>query len=655
MPLCNGQSGGVLVLDRPVYPDDISAIDLNAPIPGLEGYCHDSMMSVAIAAGALKLPAQLALTMFLYPATLPFFNPASNVTGFIPKFDVGELTNQGYVGAPVATKDLQDQIAAFHLAHFARGGYCPDDFEDGMMLQTIAGEVTDREFPMYIKKNGNDSVIVQARFGDNDESITYKARFVGMACHSAVYQLEDTFIAPWKRPVISNTEARVPFEYLSWLPTVENYDDMFNVSTSCERAVLTPATIQDSNPSMSSLSIGAIIGIVIGSCVAVIISIFVILAPRFRKGKRHSKPFEEPFDQRMKEGSKSPTVSNTSLDSNRAQSPPKLSPGSSKDLYDLTMGDNGEMNEQLVLGEGEVQIDKHSESGMPVVLGQGKFGRVLRGTPLGVEPVAIKCIKDTRFSTHSDSNSSQDGKPLSLEDAQCVSSLGSMSNSEVLHEIALLKSCHSQFIVSFIGVSFLPHEIRLVTELMPSGDLWDAIGNGQPRKLTWYEGGIFIAMDVAAGLTYLHEKKRVIHLDLKSSNILLKSAANSRWSPEKEGRYRVTHSAKISDVGLSKFLPVSHEYRSAEAGGTWNWCAPEVILCTKCTPAADMFSYGVVLWEIVTGERPCRGRMRRVQVPEECPHEVAQVIEACLNVDAASRPSAPMVFNLLQQLLSQSE
>jgi len=225
-------------------------------------------------------------------------------------------------------------------------------------------------------------------------------------------------------------------------------------------------------------------------------------------------------------------------------------------------------------------------------------------------------------------------------------------NQSILHEIALLKSCHSQYIVSFIGVVFRAEEVWLVTELLPSGDLWHALGNSSIQTVTWYKGGIFIAMDILAGLKYLHNK-RIIHLDLKSSNILLRKSCDPDWCSQVPQGYEVNFRAKISDVGLSRMLPVSREYiSSTNLGGTWNWCAPEVILCSKCTPAADMFSFGVVLWEICTGEIPVRGRMRNVRVPLECPQEIADLIHACIDSeDPKARPTASDAFDILETLL----
>jgi serine/threonine protein kinase len=90
-----------------------------------------------------------------------------------------------------------------------------------------------------------------------------------------------------------------------------------------------------------------------------------------------------------------------------------------------------------------------------------------------------------------------------------------------------------------------------------------------------------VALDVAAGLAYLH-KYRVVHLDLKSSNILLTGDVEPR--------------AKVSDVGLSKIMPTSQDYLASGGGvGTWHWCSPEIILGQRCTAAADIWSFGVVL------------------------------------------------------------
>ena len=135
--------------------------------------------------------------------------------------------------------------------------------------------------------------------------------------------------------------------------------------------------------------------------------------------------------------------------------------------------------------------------------------------------------------------------------------------------------------------------------------------------------------DVAKGLRYLHSK-RVVHLDLKSANILLSRAGD----------------AKIADVGMARVL--SRSCLSAmSAGGTFAWSAPEVLAGRRCTEKVDVYSWGVVLWEVCTGEAPVRGDMRALRVPEECPAFVAQLQQRCVAEDPDARPTAAEILEAL--------
>lgn len=84
--------------------------------------------------------------------------------------------------------------------------------------------------------------------------------------------------------------------------------------------------------------------------------------------------------------------------------------------------------------------------------------------------------------------------------------------------------------------------------------------------------------------------------DIKSPNVLLGA----------------DFTAKLADVGLAKLQ--HKDYLSAhQAVGTFTWSAPEVLMGDRCTEKVDQFSFGVVLWELVTGETPARGRLRPVK------------------------------------------
>lgn len=202
----------------------------------------------------------------------------------------------------------------------------------------------------------------------------------------------------------------------------------------------------------------------------------------------------------------------------------------------------------------------------------------------------------------------------------------------MLDEIALLKACRSNHIVNYLGYTISDNELQLVTELMAGGDLMVAI---QQKRVTWRRYGAQIALDIASGLHYLHSRScKVVHLDLKSSNVLL-----SR-------NYR----AKINDVGLSQVLPLSKSYIASGATfGTFAWSAPEQLMGKRCTTSADIYSFGVVLWEVCSGETPVRGYMRQLTA-DDCPPEIDKLIQRCWEFDPTARPTAAECIEALEKL-----
>ncbi len=78
--------------------------------------------------------------------------------------------------------------------------------------------------------------------------------------------------------------------------------------------------------------------------------------------------------------------------------------------------------------------------------------------------------------------------------------------------------------------------------------------------------------------------------------------------------------------------------------------APELLWGARCTERADIYSFGVVLWEIVTGERPVRGQLRDVRVPEECPPEARALMLECLETRPSRRPSALQLVERLRAM-----
>jgi serine/threonine protein kinase len=121
--------------------------------------------------------------------------------------------------------------------------------------------------------------------------------------------------------------------------------------------------------------------------------------------------------------------------------------------------------------------------------------------------------------------------------------------------------------------------------------------------------------------------------DIKSANVLL----------TRDG------TAKLADVGMSRVLSRSH--LSPGGTGTFAWSAPEVLAGRRCSEKADIYSWGVVLWEVCTGEPPVRGNMRPLQCPDDCPAEVIELHRRCLAEDPDERPSAREIVHLLLRLL----
>ncbi|TFK15073.1 transmembrane protein 229B [Platysternon megacephalum] len=163
------------------------------------------------------------------------------------------------------------------------------------------------------------------------------------------------------------------------------------------------------------------------------------------------------------------------------------------------------------------------------------------------------------------------------------------------------------------------------------------------------------AVQIARGMNYLHDEAIVpiIHRDLKSSNILiLEKVENGDLSNK---------ILKITDFGLAREW---HKTTKMSAAGTYAWMAPEVIRSSMFSKGSDVWSYGVLLWELLTGEVPFRGidglavaygvAMNKLSlpIPSTCPEPFAKLMEDCWNSDPHSRPP---FANILDQLTTIEE
>ncbi|KAL9397250.1 hypothetical protein Peur_011503 [Populus x canadensis] len=200
------------------------------------------------------------------------------------------------------------------------------------------------------------------------------------------------------------------------------------------------------------------------------------------------------------------------------------------------------------------------------ILGEGGFGRVYKGVLSDGTAVAIKRLT---------SGGQQGGK-------------------EFLVEVEMLSRLHHRNLVKLVGYysSRDSSQNLLCYELVPNGSLeaWLHGPLGANCRLDW-DTRMKIALDAARGLAYLHEDSQpcVIHRDFKASNILLEKNFH----------------AKVSDFGLAKQAPEGRaNYLSTRVMGTFGYVAPEYAMTGHLLVKSDVYSYGVVLLELLTGRMP---------------------------------------------------
>ncbi|XWS73839.1 hypothetical protein CRYUN_Cryun02cG0163800 [Craigia yunnanensis] len=182
----------------------------------------------------------------------------------------------------------------------------------------------------------------------------------------------------------------------------------------------------------------------------------------------------------------------------------------------------------------------------------------------------------------------EDGTKLAVKRME-AGVINSKALDEFQSEIAVLSKVRHRHLVSLLGYSIEGNERLLVYEYMSQGALSKHLFHWKSLKLeplSWRRR-LSIALDVARGMEYLHNLARqtFIHRDLKSSNILL------------DYDFR----AKVSDFGLVKLAPDGEKSVATRLAGTFGYLAPEYAVMGKITTKVDVFSYGVVLMELLTG------------------------------------------------------
>ncbi|KAH0791962.1 TKL family protein kinase [Histomonas meleagridis] len=206
-----------------------------------------------------------------------------------------------------------------------------------------------------------------------------------------------------------------------------------------------------------------------------------------------------------------------------------------------------------------------------------------------------------------------------------------------VREVMILASCRNPFLLQLMGFTDT-YPYCIVSQYVESGSLYDALKHkpGSP-ELSNTDKSI-IAMCVAYGMNALHQQK-IIHRDLKSLNILL----DSNCLP------------KIIDFGISRFHGEEGELVTSTIG-TPHWMAPEMFNSTHYDSKVDVYSYGILLWEMLTEATPFDGmsafqimaavcqKGQRPDIPESTPKELTALIEACWSQDPAQRPTFDQIY-----------
>ncbi|KAJ7953324.1 Receptor-like protein kinase [Quillaja saponaria] len=155
-------------------------------------------------------------------------------------------------------------------------------------------------------------------------------------------------------------------------------------------------------------------------------------------------------------------------------------------------------------------------------------------------------------------------------------------------ELEILGSIKHRYLVNLRGYCNSPTSKLLIYDFLPGGSLDEAL-HERSEQLDW-DVRLNIIMGAAKGLAYLHHdcSPRIIHRDIKSSNILLDGNLDAR----------------VSDFGLAKLLEDEESHITTIVAGTFGYLAPEYMQSGRATEKTDVYSFGVLVLEVLSGKRP---------------------------------------------------
>eukprot|EP01119_Soliformovum_irregulare_P017614 TRINITY_DN525_c0_g1_i4.p1 TRINITY_DN525_c0_g1~~TRINITY_DN525_c0_g1_i4.p1 ORF type:complete len:435 (-),score=136.04 TRINITY_DN525_c0_g1_i4:61-1365(-) len=248
-------------------------------------------------------------------------------------------------------------------------------------------------------------------------------------------------------------------------------------------------------------------------------------------------------------------------------------------------------------------------------LGSGNFGEVYLGT-WDDHPVALKKLAD---------------------ESQVQ---------EFFKEVSAIKSIQHPNIIRFYGVAKIGDKLNLVTEFCNGGSLSDHL-----RKISELPQKVAVAMalGIAKGVAALHVKN-IVHRDLAARNVLLSFQENDLV-------------IKVADFGMSRKIDSSYYQTKPEAPMPIRWSAPEVLSAGKFSPASDVWSFGITVWEIYEldgvpyggfdAEQASKNIVNGMKLmrPDLCTDDrIWNIIENCWKSRAMERPTMVDIANELKEI-----
>eukprot|EP00005_Dracoamoeba_jomungandri_P005534 CAMPEP_0174260794 /NCGR_PEP_ID=MMETSP0439-20130205/10559_1 /TAXON_ID=0 /ORGANISM="Stereomyxa ramosa, Strain Chinc5" /LENGTH=291 /DNA_ID=CAMNT_0015345123 /DNA_START=47 /DNA_END=922 /DNA_ORIENTATION=- len=250
------------------------------------------------------------------------------------------------------------------------------------------------------------------------------------------------------------------------------------------------------------------------------------------------------------------------------------------------------------------------------MIGKGNFGEVWKGGYLGAD-VAIK-------------------KLFFVDD--------DFMHKYIEREMDTLTRLNHPNVVQLIGLCIGADDLFIVTEFVEGGNLRSKLKD-ESVEMSW-PLKVGILRDVALAMNYLHARG-IVHRDLKSHNLLVAQD------------YRI----KVCDFGLARTTPENDQQKQVMTiVGTHEWMAPEVAMGEAYDSTCDVFSFGMVIFEVVTRSKPPTRKLKdayafiesdfEALIPKDCPPKLWELLCNCCKTEATERPTFKEIVNVLKTLHS---